>query len=411
VILALLLCLSALESNLDPAFNKVPFDEWLKDSNPSPFHWTVTGPHVELSFQQRILAQFAIRLDGRDLQDRRTHGQFVFFIQITDREGTRFQNHGVIELSKVDENVKAAYVDYTQRAFLLPGEYRVALALLDAGTGEHSVHQGQFRVPAAPREFLNAAWRGLPEVEFVGKEDTPDSWFLPEVQGHLQWAAAVHNPAQIDVILNVTAHHTHSSDMAALLPTLKVLTQTGSPSVGERVELFDLSRRRAALDESNVHDLEWEKLKQAMGESNTASIDVGSLSQRHQEAQFFVSQVRSVLRKAQQPCVLVVLTPPVAFEPGTTKDELAPISTEALPACKVVYIRYRAPVLRDRAYDPGFGGRGRVGRIERPPYPVRPLEEIDQLEQTLKPLNPKVFDVGTPEEMTKALVEIEKDLR
>ena len=41
----------------------------------------------------------------------------------------------------------------------------------------------------------------------------------------------------------------------------------------------------------------------------------------------------------------------------------------------------------------------------------RPPEDVvDQLEATLKPLSPKVFDVGTPEQMTRALAEIEKAL-
>jgi hypothetical protein len=41
----------------------------------------------------------------------------------------------------------------------------------------------------------------------------------------------------------------------------------------------------------------------------------------------------------------------------------------------------------------------------------RPPEDVvDQLEATLKPLRPKVFDVETPEQTTRALAEIEKSL-
>jgi hypothetical protein len=46
-----------------------------------------------------------------------------------------------------------------------------------------------------------------------------------------------------------------------------------------------------------------------------------------------------------------------------------------------------------------------------PMNPNRPPQDIvDQLEDTLKPLRPKVFDVETPEQMTRALTEIEKAL-
>jgi hypothetical protein len=50
----------------------------------------------------------------------------------------------------------------------------------------------------------------------------------------------------------------------------------------------------------------------------------------------------------------------------------------------------------------GMGGRMNRTTLSR--------EVIDQLEGTLKPLGPKVFDVRTPEEMTKAMAEAEKAL-
>jgi hypothetical protein len=400
---------SAQHSTHDPAFEKVPFDQWLTERNLGPFHWTAGVPRVELSFHQRLLARIEIHVDGRDLQNRRADGQLVFLFQITDHDGIRYQNHGVVELSKLDENVKAATIGYSQRAFFRPGDYRLAVAILDTGTGEHGTREAQFRAPPAPREFLASAWRGLPTVEFLGKEDPPDDWFLPEVQGRIQWAAGVQTAARLNVILNITPHGTHSGDMAALLPTLKAITETGSSAITERVELLDLSRRRAAFDSTGTNPIDWPPLKDALGDSNTASIDVHSLSQRHEDARFFVGQIRAVLRASQAPCVLVVLTAPVSFESG---EDLSPISTEALPACRVVYIRYRAQVIRDRPPDPAFGGHGRGGsRMGGPMSHARPVEEIDQLENTLKPLNPKVFDVDNPEEITKALMEIEKDLK
>jgi hypothetical protein len=108
--------------------------------------------------------------------------------------------------------------------------------------------------------------------------------------------------------------------------------------------------------------------------------------------------------------VLVVLTPPVGFESG---EDLDPISLEALPACRVIYVRYHAPVGRVRPVDPTFGGHGRGPRMAAPIYGsgTRSPQIVDQLEGTLKPLNPKVFDVDSPEQMSKVLVEIEKDVR
>jgi hypothetical protein len=196
--------------------------------------------------------------------------------------------------------------------------------------------------------------------------------------------------------------------LAALIPTLKVISQTGSPALSEHVELLDLARRGVFFHQEEVHDLDWPRLKASLGEANTASIDIHSLAERHHDAQFFVSQVRSLLRSSEKPCVLVVLTTAVAFE---SAEDLEPVSLEALPACRVVYIRYREPLESGNPFAQQMAGRGRSSRGRGLPVRNRPLQGVvDQLEATLKPLAPKVFDVETPEQMTKALTEIEKSL-
>jgi hypothetical protein len=400
---------------LDPAFEKIPFDHWLGESDQAPFRWTASVPRAELSFHQRLVARVEIKLDGRDLESRRGDGKLVFLLQITDHEGTRYQNHGSIELSKLDQNIKAANIEYSPRAFVLPGDYRLAVAILYTATGEHSTRQAQFHVAAPQHDLLKDAWRDLPPVEFINNEESPDGWFLPDIRGRLQWAASMRSPARINVILNIApsvpapgSRRTQSGDLAALLPTLKAISQTGSPSLSEHVELLDLARRRAAFHQDEVHDLDWPRLKASLGESNSASIDIHSLSERHHDAQFFVSQVRRILRASEKPCVLVVLTKPVAFDSG---EDLEPISLESLPSCSVIYIRYRAPLPVIPPFDRQMGGRGRGPRMGRPIPVNRPAQDVfDQLEATLKPFRPKVFDVERPEQMMRALAEIQKAL-
>jgi hypothetical protein len=402
---------------LDPAFEKIPLDQWLGERGKAHFRMTASVSHAELSFHQRLISRVVIIVDGRDLANRPRNGELQFLVQITDSAGARYQNHGNIELNKLAENTKSVNVEYGFTAFLLPGSYRLAVAVLDTATGEHGAIQEQFRVAPPQLDWLRDAWRDLPPVEFIGKAESPDSWYLPDIHGRLEWAASGHSPARLNIILNVApsvpapgSRHAPSGEMAAQLPTLKALSETGSHSISEHVEVLDLARRNAVFHQDEVQDLDWPQLKTSLGEANTASIDVHSLSERHHDAQFFVSEVRKVLRasdKPDKPCVLVVLTNPVAFESG---EDLAPISLEALPACRVIYIRYHAPVERVRPID-RMGGRGRGGRMGGGMARTqRSQEVIDQLEATLKPLSPKVFDVETPEQMTKALAEIEKAL-
>jgi hypothetical protein len=403
---------------LDPAFEEIPFNRWLSEPGQASFRWSASVSRAELSFHQRLMSRIEVRVDGRDLQNRRGHGKLVFFIQIADRDGMRYQDDGAIELSQLDKNVKATDLEYSLPAFFLPGEYRFAIAILDTATGEHSARQGQFRVPGPRHDnFLMESWRDLPPVELIGKEAPADDSYLPGIHGRLQWAAAVHSPARLTVVLTAAPSlrppglHSTEGDLSALIPSLKVLSETGSPSVSEQVELLDLARRRSVFRQSEVRDLDWRGLKASLTEANTASIDVHSLSDRHRGAQFFVSQLRRVLRASQPPCVVVVLSKPIVFESG---EDLQPISLESLPACHAVYVRYGPPAPFVRPFDHEMSGRG-LGRMNGPMpddmgglMPRISAQVIDQLEPTLKPLNPKVFDVETPEQMTKALAEVEQ---
>jgi hypothetical protein len=407
--------LSGQHGIIDPAFEKIPFNRWLEERVQASFRLTVRVPRAELSFHQRLMARVEIALDGRDLKTRRGDGQLVFFVQITDGDGNRYQDHGSIELSKLDENIEAANLEYSQPAFFLPGDYRLAIAILDTATGDHSTRQTQFRVTSPQHDVLPDAWGALQPVEFIGKEESPDGWYLPEIQGRLRWAARVQSPARLTVILNVAtsvpvpgSRRAPSGEMEALLPTLKALSQTGSTSVSEHVELLDLARRRTVFNQDEVHDLDWPRVKASLGDAKTTSIDIHSLSERHHDAQFFVSRVRSVLHALETPCVLVVLTKPLAFESG---EDLEAISLEGIPACRVFYIRYRPPVQLTRPSIPQMGGPSlgsrRRGPMTRDQFPKN---AVDQLAATLKPLSPKVVDIGTPEQMAKVLAEIEKAL-
>lgn len=404
---------------LDPAFQSVPFDRWLAEPGNASFRWSLDVPHAELSFHQRLLSRVVARVDGRDLQSRPRNGRLEFFFQVTTAAATRYQNHFDVELSKLDPDVKSVDLEFAQAAFFLPGEYRLALLVLDTATGEHSARQAKFRISGPHNEFFADAWRALPPVEFIPKTSDKDDLYLPGVRGHLEWAASLHSPARLDVLLTEAPSSpdprlraTHG-DVPALIPTLKVLSESGSPSLSQQIEILDLARRRAVFHQSDVHELDWPALNASLSESTSASIDVHSLSDRHRGAQFFVSEVRQILRASESPSVLVVLTKSLAFEPG---EDLSPISIEALPACRVVYIRYHdtslvRPLmnpLEDRTRGGRFGGdpMGSDPRFNHR-LPNQP-PEIDQLEPTLKPLNPRIYDVQTAEQMAKALSEIQK---
>jgi len=392
----------------DPAFDKIPFAEWMAEAKAPHFRWTVSVPRAVLSFHQRLLSQIEMEVDGKDLETRRDDGELVCFFQITDAQGTRFQGHATIDLSKLDPNIKAATVQMSQRAFFLPGDYQLAAALLDTRTLEHATTQLKFRVAAPSSSLLSLAWRGLPALEFFSEKQSPESWYLPEIEGRVQWAAGIQTDEPLNVVLNLSP----KPGLSALLPTLKFLSETGSPSLSEHIEILDLARHHSVFQCDK--GLDWPVLKSSLAAANTASIDVHSLTDSHHDAQFFLTQVRRVLRASDKPSVLVILSTPVAFESG---EDLTPISLESLPPCHVFYIRYQAAPERSiNPYGRQIGGRGRGmrmgGPMGGPGGAGQPLRNrvVDRLAATLKPLNPKVLDVETPEEITKALTEIQKAL-
>jgi len=387
----------------DPAFETIPFQEWLAESKPQHFRWTVSVPRAVLSFHQRLVSQIDMEVDGKDLETRLGDGELVCFFQITDAQGTRFQGHAAINLSKLDPNIKAATLEMSQRAFLLPGEYQLAAVLLDTGTREHATSQSKFRVAAPSSSLLSQAWRGLPPVEFFSEKQSPESWYLPEIEGHVQWTAGLPADKPLNLVLNLSP----KPGLSALLPTLKFLSETGSPSLSEHIELLDLARHHSVFQSDK--GLDWPMLKSSLAAASTASIDIHSLSDSHYDAQFFLTQVRRLLRASDNPGVLVILSTPIAFAPG---EDLSPILLESLPPCRVFYIRYEAAPERPlNPYARQLGGRGRGMRMGGPGglQPMR-TRVIDQLAATLKPLNPKIVDVETPEDMTKALSEIQKAL-
>ncbi len=354
-------CLAFAQGTLDPEVEKVPFQKWLSEEDQLHFRWTVKVPRAEISFHQRLQSSIDIRLDGRDLDSRRHDGKLLLFLQITDSGGQIYQDHGEIALDKLNPDVKDAFLDYSQRAFFVPGDYRVAVVIEDVATAEHAATQLEFRVPAPQHFWLVDAWRELPSVEYIGDEGSPESWYLPYIQGRLAWAAGAHSGVQLNVVLNVSAAaRVSAGNMAALLPALKMMSIPGSAAVSERIAVMDLSRRKTVFEQSDAHDLDWPRLKSALGNANTASIDLHSLAGAQNDAQFFVTEVRRVLRESPgKPCALVVLSAPVHFEAG---EDLEPISLEALPACHVVYIRYHV-ARAVRPMNPAFEGMGRRSRM------------------------------------------------
>ncbi len=401
------------DDNLDPLFAKVHFDDWKSEKNQAPFKWTVDIDPVILSNHQRWLARVNVRIDGEELLSRKGNGALFVLFQFQDSTGKVYQDHGVLDLRKVEIGAKSQIIIYTESAFVMPGTYPVAIGIFDTNTRDHWFRSHEtLKVPANKGDPLPFAWRDMPPVEFHPQEETPDSWYLPTVTNKLHLPLETRHPLKIDVLVNLTpseraagSQRIQDRNLSVLLPTMKVLSQLELRTGGLNVESVDLERQKITFRQDAVKQLDWAKMRSALTSDQVGTIDVKSLGDREHSAQFFVGEVGKRLRAAD---VLIILSSSVRFEPGM---DLEPMHAEGTPDCRVYYIRYHPPPIRYVVQQQTV----MRGRRLPPPMPGRGLTAlgpaaIDQLEPTLKLLKHKLYDVQTPEEMRRALADLIADL-
>ena len=392
----------------DPIFAKVHFDEWTPGKGQSPFKWTVEAQPVVLSNHQRWLARVNVQIDGVELASRKGHGTLLVLFQFQDSAGRLYQDHGALDLGKMEAGAKAQIIIYTESAFAMPGNYPLAIGLFDTSTKDHWFRRETLKVPVNKTDPLPFAWRDLPPIEFMPPEDPPDNWYLPTVEGRLHLPLDTRHPLKVDILVNLTPSEIASSsqrvqdrNLSVLLPTMKVLAQMQLPAGSLNIESVDLTRQKVSFRQEAVRQIDWTKMRAALTGDQLGTIDVKSLGDREHSAQFFINEVGKRVRSTD---VLIILTSSLRFEGGV---DLEPIHFEGTPDCHVFYVRYHPPPVRyvQQARQPLVRGRrappmGSGGIVRMSPV------VIDQLEPTLKPLRHRLFDVQTPEEMRKALADL-----
>jgi hypothetical protein len=367
----------------DPVFAAVPFGQWLAGSEQPRIRWTTRVLPAELSKFQRLQTRVDIQVDGEEVAKRRGRGSLVMLVQFNDSQGRAYQTHKALDLQNMQEAAGKMSLIYSQDAFVLPGDYRVSLGIFDTNTGDHSVAQRMLHVSPLKNDPLPASWRNLPPVDLL--RIAPDQTLLPSVTGRLDLPLETRRPVRVELLVNASGQATRSN-WSELIPALSVLSDVNLPNGALNCVLLDVARQRVVFEQNVGRDLDWRKLEAGFKEADPNAVDVHSLEKRGDSAQFFVKQVGQRIADAGELVrVVIVLTGTMAFDSG---ENLHAIELGAKPRGKLFYIRYHSP-----APKPGFRGA---------PMPV-PSEPIDALERTVKPLDPRVFDVYTPEQFRNTL--------
>jgi hypothetical protein len=250
----------ALEDGLaDPVFSQIPLDQWLSQGDQSHMRWTVRLSDPELSTHQRLITEVHVEVDGAELAKRRGKGEFLVLVQLTDEKGRVWRNHQEMDLEHLEEGMKSNNAVFSQLLFLVPGDYRVSVAIFANSTGEHNAVQRRLHVAALKNDPLPGAWRDLPAVEFLPPSMLPDSWYLPSIEGKLRLPVRTHEPVHVDLIVNLTPSEqltgstgVQNRNLGVLLPVTKVLAQVDWGNATFSLALLDLARRRVTYQENGV---------------------------------------------------------------------------------------------------------------------------------------------------------------
>ena len=409
----------AQQGQTDPAFDRIPFDEWVKEGTDAHIKWSLQTFPSRLGVHQRLRVGLSVRIDGNEFVKRRGAGQMVVFIEIRDHDNRVFQTHRAVRFEDLKNPSDLAALSFDQYALIVPGDYQLAAAILDTRSTEHAAKRTKLHVPDLAHDPLPESWHKLPEVEFVTYTDPPDAWYLPGITSRMSLPVTTERPVRVEVVVNESptelanrrVSRTMSRNMGNVIPALKTLSQIELLNGSLNVTLLDLERRKVSFSQEQVSTLDWTRLRAALVENDPNSIDVHALENHEQNAQFFVSEVRKRLESTESPArVLIVLSGPMAFPKG---QDLTPIEATPEPGVRVFYVRYNAPSPTGAAgvevYRSQMGGGRRA-----PPSPGMPIPRggpmEDSLARTLKPLAPKIFDVTTPMEFRNALAAIMSEI-
>ena len=334
-------------------FAESAFDRWTEEAPVMQIPWKVQVRSPGLSQHQRLVAQIEIEIKDRELAKRANDGHLVALVRVTDEAGNQYRNFGVIDLKEIKPGKHSHTWVSMWEAFVLPGEYKVAVALYDKVSGEHSFQQSSLHVSALKNDPLPEAWDGLPAWEFWGPiTDERDAIFQSDITGRLHLPLRTKRPVELDILADLTPSDLfHGSTrfytryLSVMLPLLKALTQI-TPSDGSvQVAAVDLRERRVTFEQDGSRRLDWARLKAVTApENGPAKIALSSLQQMHETPDFLRDELVRRLHEARSSQagrsslhVFVVLGSPMDFY---AFHHFPPIESEQTENCVVYYLQF-----------------------------------------------------------------------
>jgi hypothetical protein len=344
----------------DPRFAELPFEKWLTEGERADIPWSADILPAELSPHQRLMLRVVIRLYGSELDKRRGAGEFVTLVQYTDGAGRIWQHHTSLDLANLETGIGLRQLAIAQYAYVLPGDYSLAIAVCDTATLEHGMIIRQVHAAPLKADPLPEAWAGLPAVDFIPPiTEPPDVWYLPGVEGRLNLPVTTRRPVHIQLLVNITPSSQQEGsitamrrNMNAMIPILKAFSQIKVRNGSMGTALLDLTHLRVAFEENNVENnadnnaesLDWDGMRRVFLDARPGIVDARSLENRRKMVAFFRNEVvRRLLadgtESADAATPIVIVLSGLAFL--NDQDPDGPVKLPDNPDRRVFYIRYQ----------------------------------------------------------------------
>jgi hypothetical protein len=297
------------------------------------------------------MLRIVIRLYGRELEKRRGAGEFVTLVQYTDSAGRIWQHHTSLDLATLPVDIGMKQLAIAQYAYVLPGDYSVAIAVCDTTTLEHGMLFRQVHVTPPKADPLPEAWVSLPKIDFIPPiTEPPDVWYLPGVEGRLNLPVATRRPVHVHLLVNITpSWHDAGSisvmqrNMNAVIPIMKVFSQFDVRNGSMETALLDLTNLRVAFDQNKAGSLDWDGMRKVFLDARPGVVDAHSLANRRKMGAFLRNEiVRRLLSdeagrgEAATP-VVIVLSAPAFLE---VQDPDSPVQLPGSLDYRLFYVRY-----------------------------------------------------------------------
>lgn len=413
--------------NDDPLFTQFPFESWIAAGEHNAIPWKVQIHPPALGWGLRTMASVAATLEGKEAKRHLDGGRLTALLQITDRDGHTYRDSGTIGASQTRPELfsRDSSISFLFRAQMTPGEYRLALAIVDPSTGEYSLTSRPLLINASAGP-LPDLWSALPTVEFLTRENPLAAWFHDSRQGRLNLKLSTLHPVHVKVLLNLPpsgmGHSVYDQAMSVLLVELRVLTQMRIENGSLDIVVLDNGRHRVAFEQANVTEVDWPGLQRALRQAGGNTIDVKSLEMGGQDAGFFVTELNRRLPDS----VVILLGSPTTFEQKKSIPQVAESEGRIFYLLRPVTAMSRqAGTLGYNAGsgDPpaGIGTDAAAGTVERRtdarsggtrrPRTANDAMIVlgksdDVVLKTLKPAHPRVFELKTAEQFRDALAAI-----